>query len=72
MTALLVGFASCYAGVEAYNREIERERLEMGVGHFIDGRMPLELPLYAAVGAFVGWWAFRLVVHYARRARPSE
>jgi hypothetical protein len=35
VSALLVAFAACYAGVAAYNREIERERLTMGTGHFI-------------------------------------
>jgi hypothetical protein len=61
IAASILGSAiACYAGIAEYNAEAERIRAE--TGGFVDGRVPSELPVYAALGALVGWIVCRAAV----------
>jgi len=62
--ALIGAFAACYAGVWAYNNEIERTRAAVGATGIVDGRVPFEVLVYAALGAVGGWWLFRVAAKY--------
>ena len=59
IAASLLGWATgCYVGIANYNAEAQRIRAQSG--GFVDGRIPLEVPVYAVVGAVLSWMAFRV------------
>jgi hypothetical protein len=69
--SLLGSATACYAGIVEYNAEAERVRAQGG--GFVDGRVPFELPIYAALGAFAGWLVFRVAVAlWFRTAGPPR
>ena len=66
--SLLGWVAGCYVGIANYNAEAERIRSQSG--GFVDGRIPLEVPVYAGFGAALGWMVFRLTAAWwSRRDR---
>jgi hypothetical protein len=70
--ALIGASAAFYAGVWAYNNEIERTRAAVGETGIVDGRVPFEVPLYAALGAVAGWWLFRAATKYLPHSRRKS